>query len=47
MRNSTPVLTAKALNSEQLLRVYQAVTKPKSYRVPKPIRKTYNPYLFG
>ena len=44
---STPVLTGKALNSEQLLRVYQAVTKPKSYRTPKPIRKSYNIHLFG
>ena len=45
--HSTPVLTVKALNSEQLLRVYQAVTKPQPYRTPKPIRKTYNIHLFG
>lgn len=47
MLNSTNVLTVKTLSSEQLFKVYKIVTKPLPYKVAKPIRKTYNPYLFG
>ena len=45
--NSTNVLTVNTLSSEQLLKVYQAVTKPEPVQIPKPIRKHYNVHLFG
>ena len=44
---STNVLTVKTLSREQLLKVYQAVTKPAPYKVPKPIRKHYHLNLYG
>ena len=35
------------VSTDVLLRVYKAVTKPKRVLIPKPIRKTTNPFLFG
>ena len=47
LMNSTNVLTVRTLSSEQLMRVYKAVTKPEPVLIPKPIRKHYNVHSFG
>jgi len=41
---STNVLTVR---SDTLYKIYKVVTKPKEVIIPKPIRKTTNPFLFG